>query len=465
MNLLRPFLKCFIASATLSLATASAETPQASVRFSNLDVLSGYPASISPERVLWDSPLLAQPSSFFTNRILDLSLSPTLPKSTHTHETIVTLTNGDTVRGQLAFVTDSIVSLDTWFAGRIDFNRLMVASVKITERTDFLYRGPTGLDDWEQSVDPPNWKYNRSAFRTTEAGSIARGGVLPDECSVTFETAWRGDSIRLRVILFSNDTSSDSPSSGYELSFQRGSIHLRNCKTQSFLGSTQSAFLMEADKARIEIRASTKSNKIALFINERIVEVWNDPEGAEVEQGRGLHFISGGNTPLRISKIGVANWDGELEETPAPRLGMNRLGRMQAGLEMDAPPEKKEPKDENRMVLANGDSLTGEVTAIENGIITVNSPLGEIKLPASRLRTVALKPVSLERCIRRNGDIRAWFDDGSSIVFCLESSDETSLTGTSQNFGKATFQIAAFNRIEFNIYSPDYEDIRLTDDW
>lgn len=470
MNPHRPLLHSVIAAAMLSLGIATpafADAPTSSVRFANQDVLTGFLESITPERLIWNSPLLSRSSSFFTDKILDISLTPTLPELREKHETTVTLTNGDTIRGQLASVTDEAVSLDTWFAGRMDFNRLMVSGVKISERTTYLYRGPSGMDGWDQSTEPPVWTYNRSAFRATGTGGIARADVLPDECSVTFDTAWRGDSIRLRVLLFSSDTSTDSPSSGYELSFQRGAIHLRNSKTQSFLGSTQSQLLMESDKARIEIRASAKNNKIALFINDRIVEVWDDPEGGRVDQGRGLHFISGSNTPLRISNLGVASWDGVLDQMPAPRPGMNRQfggqGRLQMGLE--AVPKKEQTTDENRMVLANGDSLAGEVSAIQDGIITVNSPLGEIKLPAARLRTVALKTVDAERCKRYNGDVRAWFHDGSSIVFRLESSDDKTLTGTSQNFGKATFLTAAFNRIEFNIYSPEYEDIRLAEDW
>ena len=62
---------------------------------------------------------------------------------------------------------------------------------------------------------------------------------------------------------------SDGPSSGYEIAFQRGSIYLRNCKTQSFLGSTNAQALMENDRARIEIRASLKSGKVCLLVNDR----------------------------------------------------------------------------------------------------------------------------------------------------------------------------------------------------
>ncbi len=466
MNLHRPYLKSGIALVLACASASNADAAKSIVRFANKDVLTGAMESITQERLLWNSPLLGRPSSFFIDKILDISLTPSLPEETHDHETTVTLTNGDTIRGQLASVTDETVSLDTWFAGRMNFNRLMVSGVKVEQRAALVYRGPTGMDGWQQAADPPVWNYQRSAFLSSGPGGIARANLLPDECSVSFDTAWRGDSIRLRVILFSDDPSTDNPSSGYELSFQRGSIHLRNCKTQSFIGSAQSRVLMENDKARIGIRASAKNNRVALFINDQIIEVWNDPDAAQDNPGRGLHFISGSTLPLRVSNIGVAQWDGVLDQMPDPQAGLNRrFGIPGMGMDEEVTPAAEEKSDETRMELANGDSLAGEVIAIHDGIITVNSPLGEIKLPVSRLRTVALKPVEAERSKRRNGDIRAWFHDGSSIVFNLESSDDETLTGSSQNFGTATFRTAAFNRIEFNIYSPEFEDLRRADEW
>lgn len=466
MNPHLPSLGFGILLAMACASAAHADAAKSSVRFSNNDVLTGSLESITPERLLWNSPLLDRPSSFFTGRVLDVSLTPALPEETHDHETTVTLTNGDTIRGQLASVTDETVSLDTWFAGRMNFNRLMVSGVKVEQRAAFLYRGPTGMDGWQQSADPPVWSYQRSAFRSSGSGGIARADVLPEECAVTFDTAWRGDSIRLRVIVFSDDATTDNPSSGYELSFQRGSIHLRNCKTQNFIGSAQSRVLMESDKARVEIRASAKNSRVALLINDQIIEVWNDPEAGQNHPGRGLHFISGSALPLRVSNIGVAHWDGVIDQIPEPRAGLNRrFGFRDMGMDEEAAPAAEDQPDEPRMELANGDSLAGEVSSIDHGIITVKSPLGEIKLPVSRLRTVALKSVEAERAKRRNGDIRAWFHDGTSIVFRLESSGDGTLTGSSQNFGTATFSTGAFNRIEFNIYSPEFEDLRRADEW
>jgi hypothetical protein len=271
----------------------------------------------------------------------------------------------------------------------------------------------------------------------------------------------------MRVILFSDDPDTDNPSAGYELSFQRGSVHLRNAKTQSFLGSAQSQALMESDRARVEIRASRKTNRIALTINDRIVEVWNDPDARKADLGTALHFISGSPQPLRISNIRVAPWDGVIDKMPEPQLGFGamRFG-MQPGIKPPPPPPPAEEKaKEERMELANGDSLSGEVTSIRDGTIAIKTPLGDVNLPVSRLRSLALKPVQAERSIRRNGDVRAWFSDGSSIVFRLDECGDGTLTGSSQNFGSATFDLSAFTRIEFNIYSRAYEELRGKGEW
>ena len=450
----------------LAMVTAAAAAPLSTVRFANNDVLTGTPEAIAPNTLFWKSPLLEESAFFHVDKILELSLPAGVPDKPVDHEAVVTLTNGDSIRGQLASVDDETVSLDTWYAGRLDFRRVMVTGVKIEEKTDFIYRGPTGIDGWIQSKESPAWTYDRGAFRANSAGGIARDNLLADECLISFDVAWKGDSIRTRVILFSDDAATDNPSAGYELSFQRGSVHLRNAKTQSFLGSAQSQALMESDRVRVEIRASLKSNRIALTINDRVVEVWNDPDARKAQLGKALHFISGSPLPLRISNIRVAAWDGVIDKMPEPQpgFGMMRFG-MQGIKEKPAPPPVAEKDKEERMELANGDSLTGEVLSIQDGAIALKTPLGDVKLPVSRLRTLALEPVESERAIRRNGDVRAWFPDGSSIVFRLDGCDDGKLAGSSQNFGSAEFDLTAFNRIEFNIYSRQFEELRNKGDW
>lgn len=207
-----------------------------------------------------------------------------------------------------------------------------------------------------------------------------------------------------------------------------------------------------------------KSGKVCLLVNDRMIESWIDPDVAKGQFGHSLHFVAQNATPLRISRIAVAPWDGVVERMPEPRVGILRQ-LANPELPEESKPATPATPQAGRMELANGDSLSGEVLAITGGVMTVKTPLGEIKVPVSRLRSVALQKTALERCKRRNGDIRAWFANGSSIVFQLDGVKDATLLGSSQNFGSATFQLAAFNRIEFNIHDPDLEDQRTLREW
>jgi hypothetical protein len=444
---------------------AAADEAEAVVRFSNNDRLVGSVTSLSSDRMVWKSPMLEKPAAFFLKHVVDLSLPATLLPPPAGHEATIKLTNGDVVRGQLASVTDDAVALDTWYAGRMNFNLVMIAGVTIAEKMAYLYNGPSGLDGWRQTGDKPAWSYSRSAFRSNAAGSIARDGLLTDECAITFDLAWKGDALGFKLLAFTNDPFADDSSSGYEITFQRGNIYMRSCKTQTFLGSTNVQALIENDKVHICVRASIKTGKICLLVNDRMVEVWSDPNVAKGKFGRCLQFVATTPSPLRISEIGIAPWDGLVDQMPAPRIGMMRQFNMQGGMVEQPKPAVQDKSKEGRMELANGDTLEGEVISIHEGVVTMKTPMGDFKLPVNRLHTITLKKVERERSILRNGDIRARFPDGSSIVFRLDDVGDGVLIGSSQNFGTATFKLAAFSRIEFNIHDPELEDKRGIGDW
>ena len=141
------------------------------VRFSNNDRLSGSIESLSPDMLLWKSSILEKPTPFFLKNVLELTLAAEQPQSIARHEAAISLTNGDMLRGQLASISDDVIGLDTWFAGRLQVNRLMISEIKITELPDLIYRGPTGLDDWKQSGDKPAWTYQNGCFRSSAPGN------------------------------------------------------------------------------------------------------------------------------------------------------------------------------------------------------------------------------------------------------------------------------------------------------
>lgn len=466
----RHAIAAVLAAAAMISSVFAVDDEFSTIRFSNNDQLTGTLNELSPERLVWKSSVLEKPTPFLLDHVVDVTLPGGLPETTAGHEASVSLTNGDLLRGQIASVSDEMVELDTWFAGRMKLNRLMITDIKIADLPDFLYRGPSGMAGWVQSADPPAWSYQGAGFRSNGTGSIARDVHLPDECTVAFDVAWRG-SLSLKLVLFSKELETESPDSGYEITFQPRVMQLRNCKTKRFIGlSRNGAILQEVEQARIEIRASLKSGKICMFINGEIVEIWTDPDVTREDAGTGIHFIAMNSAPVQISRIEAGKWDGEIDKMPDPQMigGMPPIG-LPGGQDEDeeesSVTKSETVPDTGRMELRNGDSMTGEVVAVNDGMITVKTPFREVRLPIERLRSLALKPVSLERCKRYNGDVRAWFSDGSTVVFRLDAAAQNSVTGYSQNFGTAEFQTGAFSRMEFNIYNEELEKLRMTSGW
>ncbi|NJM36835.1 MAG: hypothetical protein HC845_02590 [Akkermansiaceae bacterium] len=215
--------------------TAVADGFSATVRFSNHDRLTGSLAALDTEKLTWNSPLFEQPTPFFLKNVVDLALPSTLPDILAKHEASVSLTNGDLIRGQLISASDTMVEIDTWFAGRMKINRLMVQGIKVIERPNYIYRGPTTLSGWKQSGELPAWTYQNLNFRSTSVGSIATEMKLPDECRIAFDVSWR-DSLSLNLVFYSDDASKERPSNGYSMTFQNRSISLNSCKNSDRLG-------------------------------------------------------------------------------------------------------------------------------------------------------------------------------------------------------------------------------------
>jgi hypothetical protein len=322
------------------------------------------------------------------------------------------------------------------------------------------------MEGWTQSPDEnPAWKYQSGAFISGAGGSIGRDLELPDEFSLSFDAEWRNN-FNMSVILFSDDVSTETPENGYELTFQRGSARLQRCGTHNWIGQTQRAqSLKEDEKARIEIRASVRTKTIVFYVNDRPIEVWTDPNLERESLGRAIHFVTQDNSPVKISRLEIARWDGTIEEMPGKENALaNRFRDFEeGGIPAELIPEKK--VEDGRMTLRNGDSIAGEVVAIAEGLITLKTAYSEVKLPVARLRTISLKPVSLEEPKRMNGDVRGWFLDGSSLVFRLDRVEPDKISGFSQNFGSAEFNPKAFTRIEFNIYNPKLGASRAQDPW
>lgn len=417
---------------------AEAQGPQGALRLLNGDSLSGTLHTFDVENITWNSPTLEQPATFLTEKIRDIRMPTAIRKSAPgaDHEASITLTNGDIIHGQVSSMTAEEIKLDTWYAGRLVIRRAMVRKLAIRDMRDYVFRGPGVIEDWTQSGDATAWNIDDdNALVSTDSGGIARDIPLPDEFSLEFEAQWRG-SFRLHLVLFTNDPASVTPENGYELVFQRQSVHLRRSGARQWIGHTNRAIdLQRKEKAHIRIQASTRTGQFAFFVNDRLIEAWTDPEIDAKNLGSALQFLSRDASPLVISRIDVSKWNGVLGE-------VQRADKVSVLEDVE---EHDEP-----ILLRNGERIHGVVESIKDGVIHLDTQ----SIPVGKIQEIEFGPADLEEPKRQLGDIRAWFADGGSIVFRLDGiiDDGKIVRGASQTFGTASFAISAFSLVEFNIY-------------
>src|SRR4051812_4995635 len=199
------------------LALPAAAAPPGKIQFFNRDQINGNVDSIATDRIVWNSPVLEKPAPFRLDKILELDLQSESHGFAEGYEAVVSLTNGDTLRGQISSVTDDTIELETWFAGKLKLSRPTVKSIRIEELPTLLFHGPESLDGWTLAGSHDNaWTFDGGALVSSTTGSIARDVKLPDRFRIVFNVEWHGK-FRLRLVSGSDALDADQPPACYDL--------------------------------------------------------------------------------------------------------------------------------------------------------------------------------------------------------------------------------------------------------
>lgn len=437
--------------------------PPMTARFENDDILKGRMLSSDKEGgFLWDSSAFPEPQSLKLDQLRDIDI-PTadeleLPDGDHV--AVVKLTNGDEIQGTLLSVSDDRISIETSFAGELDFRRDMVARLDIQDRPELIYAGPKGPDEWLPSVKD-GWSYQDGRLVCDRNSSISHDIGEHDRIRIAFDISWQ-ENARFRLYLHADNEDLNDVDNCYELVCQSQYAYLRkrtkrNNRTESTtIGTTGGVReFQEKEKVRVEMLQDRISGRIRLLLGGRVVADWREQAPDVKPMGSFVHFLGDASSAIEISRIRATTWDGLID---------GQWKDAQMGLRVFPGQEEEENTEEDQtgILLRNGDRIDGDAVGIEDGKVRLKTSFKEFNLPVSRLRTFALRtkeesedPELCWKPIRRSGDIRAWFPHGGSFTFEFLGVQEGVVRGRSQTFGEADFDLSAFNRIEFNIYAPD----------
>lgn len=408
------------------------------------------------------SPSLAGKNTLKTARLLDLELALEHEAPEAGHYALATIKPRyneeppqDTIRGSFVGIDADHITLDTWYAGQLRLKRSMVQGLAISENSPRLFNGPASLEGWTGSDSDvsKNWSFKQRSFISKGNGSIARKVEMPEKFKLSVQIAWKA-SPYFKIGFLSSSHRDTYSNRGYTLQVQTSYVSLNRTgkdrqRNDLFSESIQS--FREQEKGTFEFYLNrTSGGKNAFYIDGKQITNWESQDDLK-GLGEWLMFSSSRSQSIKISNIAISQWDGQLpfEENKDADVQTMDIFKGLSG---------------QRINLANGDAIVGEVTKVADAIAVLKTDLGELSVPITRLRSFGLD--SKDDKPRMYGkDVRAWFTEGGSVTLRLDAITPERVRGYSQVFGEAEFDLRAFSRIEFNIWSPERENFEQSEDW
>ena len=408
---------------------------QDTLAFLNKDQLHGFLLAIDADGSLhWQSPEARDPIVFKSGEVSQIKLDSHKPAAT-TSEARIALTNGDILPGNIVSLDGQTLSLDTWYAGRLALPRAMLRSIMpMSGAANLEYAGPTSLNGWTvgRMGNPGSWSYRDGALIGSSYGTIGRDVNLPDMSSVAFDLSLEGNQ-QIGIGIYADHP--DNTGDCYMLQLSSGYAELQRYSRNSgstVIGNAQMQNSIRHDKTHVELRSSKDKKSIWLLLDGKMIKQWTDP--AEFNAGGGsIVFASQPGSVVKISDIKVSKWNGKFDESTSP----------------------SDKSSSDTVQLANEDKVTGHLESIQDGKAKFSSDYAELTIPLERIDEVDLANANAGDAKATPTDVRAWLPDGGNVTMQLTQWDAKTCTGTSPNFGTATFSPDAFARIEFNLQAPE----------
>lgn len=447
----------------LSAVAQDAGKTEARLTFLNGDSISGEIKTWNDGRISILNPKIKQDLNLKTTNLLKIDLKkpgfqPEPGKKTN-HEAIITLQHRfgseqahDQLKGQLVQITDDAITLNTDYAGEVVIDRKFIVNMDISSNNANIYAGPNNLEEWYQPDSDNSWNFKNSSLISggTVGGQLSKDIGLEDLCYMSFFMDWK-QSPNIKLLLFSDDFETSRPDNYYEMVIRNNYLYMRKFTSEDgsdpMDGSTSIRQLTGMDTAFVEIFMNKKKGTFDILMDGEIVASISDRNATPERFGSSLHFVSEPRSPVRLRDLRVSRWSGRLPSKD------------------DESAFEKLKGEGQRILLKNGDAIIGKLGKVDNGVLKVETKYTPIPIPVSGMRSIYMKTAEKNQPKQEIGDVKAYFTHGGWVIMKLVSLDPDKLVGYHQAFGEKAFNLDAFSQIEFNIYDPNMNAVRIGPSW
>ena len=380
----------------------------------------------------WSHPHVSGEMNIKADGVRRLTLAAGVAAQARRHDCVVKFTNGDEIAGDLLGMDNGKLQLNTWYGGKLAIDMTTVKSItpgKPASTGKVAYAGPAANgNDWTRTSG--SWGFKEGVFTSSSSGSMLGKMIdnFPKRASLDFEVDW-ATSMSMYVNFRTDQLNSYSSCNAYCLKLTNTRVYLyRYTRNQGGrnVGVRVNMSMGSSRNAKISIKIDEERNITALYINGKYVAQWKDV-GGFAGKGKGVLFYSRTSSQMNFSNITVSEWDGTL---PRQNLSVNVKGK------------------EDFVQFGNGDSLTGQLRAIQNGELKMKSALGEFAIELGKVASIHNARAKGAPEMPK-GSVRVTLAGRGQLTFQLLDWKNGELSVQSPSFGKATLNAKAVQAIDF----------------
>ena len=428
-------MKNFLFASTLfslssSLLVAQQDIGSDYLLFKNGDSLHGEYLGLDEGPLLkWRRGEAEQQGPFSLRDLRKVSFNGGMAKKTVEEGGMAVLSNGDRIPGTLIALDENTLTLSTPFAGELRIPRKNLTQLSPNRfGNKVIYAGPFNQEHWgtpefesasEEEEERDYWYFGGSSWISDEKyfAPLRLDIPLEDRISIRFNVRWVAP-LGFNIGLFSDfqrpiipeketrvrrvsettpegedvpeekaplefgdiieqgmgDEDAETFGSGYLISIMSTYCRLArlsfdeegHARRKTFTNSSSRLQLNGQYSANIEIRACRSEGSIRAYVDGQLAAEWQDLGDPFQDENCFLSFRDTLKGKVRISDLVVAPWNGMTDSA----LSMQH-------------------EERDILLFENGtDRISGELQSITDGIISIRSPLGDLKTPIDEIAKI-----------------------------------------------------------------------------
>lgn len=363
-------------------------------------------------------PFAQEPFDLLTTALTRFTAAESAPAQAVSAGWLVSLANGDQIRGDELSLADGKLRMRSSLLGEITAPRAALASLTRSAAMKTIYDGPRKNDEWVRGRQKMKLNEDKLTVAIAEPVGI-NVRELPRRARIDVEVRWSFPNFFISFYTRSALAVWEGTTSGYQLIYQMGNNVILNRLTPG-VGINQIGVANLPKSARRSASMSfffdLDGRRIALMMGERLIADWKEPS-PPADTGTVISFLTH-NADIEVLKLRVSEWDGVL---PGADPGRG-------------------PGDADSILLSNGDNLTGTLEKIANNVATVKSPFGELPIPIGNISRVALKT---DAPAAKAEGVRLALSDGTNLTLVIRRISEGVVHGEHRWLGPVRVPLAA----------------------